>query len=541
MPPKLPTDLPWQIYQASLRGPNALLRLFEEAFGRVALYGPPNPDLQQRTIDDLAAHITRLKAQVGKLQAEARELHYRNFQLQRRNAELEAQFTKDSHNSSRPPSTDPAWRKRTKSLRRPSGKHPGGQVGHRGETRRLAARPDRVVEHRPQECCHCHFPLSDGQVIRHLRQQVWDVIPAKLRITEHRQALLRCSACGKTTKGEFSAAVRSGVQYGAGVKARVLYLQQYQLLPYQRTSEARRDLFGCQLSAGTIANMVRRCADGLVETELKIKKKLRRSGVIHADETGLRVEKKGQYIHVASNATLTHYASDSRRGRAAMDEIGILPKYRGTCVHDGWWSYDYYTNCRHSLCCVHLLRELTFFAELNAEQQAWAAPLIELLLEIKSAVERERDNGRKHLSADEQSAFTRRYDELVTQGLSTNPPQASGAAPEEGTDASAEQRNGLCHKQARNLLLRMQRRREEVLRFMTDFAVPFDNNQAERDLRMVKLQQKIGGCFRSEQGAQQFCRIRGYISTMRKQDRGVLHALDKACRGAPLSLSRCAR
>ncbi len=540
MPPKLPTDMPWQIYQAYLSGPHALFRLFEDAFGRVTLYGTPKPDQQQQTIDDLAAHIARLKAQIEKLQVEGRELCYRNFQLQRRNAELEAQLTKDSHNSSRPPSTDPAWAKRTKSLRRPSGKKPGGQVGHRGTTRQKAARPDRIIEHRAGECRSCHTNLSQGQIIRHLNQQVIDVVPAKVRVTEHRLCVIRCPSCGEVTKGEFPEAVRSGVQYGPSVKARVLYLQQYQLLPYQRTSDAMRDLFGCHLSAGTVANIVRECAENLVETELKIKKKLRRSPVVHADETGLRVAKKGHYIHVASNARLTHYAPDSRRGRAAMDDIGILTKYRGTCVHDGWWSYDYYTNCRHSLCCVHLLRELTFFAEASAEQKAWAETLKELLLEIKSAVERERENGGQHLSADEQSAFTQRYDDLVTQGLGVNPPQASRAAPEEGTDTSEEQQNGLCQKQARNLLLRMQRRREEVLRFMTNFTVPFDNNQAERDLRMVKLQQKVGGCFRSEEGARRFCRIRGYISTMRKQGRGVLHALDGACRGAPLSLSRCA-
>ncbi|HEV7375266.1 MAG TPA: transposase, partial [Pyrinomonadaceae bacterium] len=151
-----------------------------------------------------------------------------------------------------------------------------------------------------------------------------------------------------------------------GVKARVLYLQQYQLLPYSRTSEAMRELFGCPISSGTVAHIVKECAAALVETELKIKQKLRRSGVIHADETGLRVAKQGHYIHVSSNCALTHYGYDSRRGRAAMDEIGILPKYRGNLVHDGWWSYDYYTNCQHSLCCAHLLRELTFFAELNA-------------------------------------------------------------------------------------------------------------------------------------------------------------------------------
>jgi transposase len=532
--------MPWQIYQAYLHGPNALLRLFEQTFGTVALYGPPRPELQQRALDAQAEEIDKLKAQLARLKEEVSELHYRNFQLQRRNAELEAQLAKDSHNSSRPPATDPAWAKRTKSLRRPSGRRPGGQAGHRGVTLRLAAQPNRVVEHRPHQCRHCRASLTAARVIYHRRQQVWEIVPAKLKVTEHLLAVLRCSACGQTTNGEFSGSVRSGVQYGSSVKARVLYLQQYQLLPYQRTAEAMRDLFGCQLSPGTVANIVRACANELVGTELKIKQQLRRSPLIHADETGLRVAKRGQYIHVASNARLTHYAYDARRGRAAMDEIGVLPKYRGTLVHDGWWSYDYYTACRHSLCCVHLLRELTFFVELNDEQQAWAEPLKELLLEIKAAVEHARENGRMHLSADEQAVFTHRYEELVAQGLSINPPQASHATSKESS-ATAEQGRGVCQRQARNLLLRMQRRKAEVLRFMTDFAVPFDNNQAERDLRMVKLQQKTSGCFRTEAGAQRFCRIRSYVSTMRKQGRGVLQALLGACRGQPLSLCRPAR
>ncbi|MGB7926388.1 MAG: IS66 family transposase [Pyrinomonadaceae bacterium] len=530
--------MPWQIYQAYLRGPHALFRLFEDAFGRLALYGQPEPDEQQREIDNLSEHITCLKAQIERLQEENRQLHYRNFQLQRRNAELEGQINKDSHNSSRPPSTDPAWKKRHQSLRRPSGRKPGGQAGHQGSTLRPSAHPSRVVEHRPQQCRRCHSSLVEAEVVRHLRQQVWEVVPAKLKVTEHRLALLRCRSCGQTTKGEFSEAVRSGAQYGPGVKARVLYLQQYQLLPYARTAEAMRDLFGCQLSAGTVVNIVRECSAALVETELKIKKSLRRAGVIHSDETGLRVAKRGHYIHVASTASLTHYAADSRRGRAAMDEIGILPKYRGTLVHDGWWSYDYYTHCRHSLCGAHLLRELTFLAELTAEQKAWAEPLKELLLEIKSSVERARETGSKSLGTQEQEAFSQRYDELLKHGLLLHGTQVAQATPPSQQEPEQGAQRGTWNKQARNLLLRMQQKKAEVLRFMTDFNVPFDNNQAERDIRMVKLQQKVSGCFRSEEGARQFCRIRGYISTMRKQRQGVLEALDRACRGEPLSLSR---
>jgi transposase len=516
--------MPWRIYQAYLQGPGALLRLFEEAFGRHALYGPPDPDQQQRTIDALSEQVGQLKAQIGRLQAEVSDLRGHNFQLQRRNAELEALLAKDSHNSSRPPSTDPPWSKRTRNLRRPSGKRPGGQLGHLGQTLRPSERPDRIIEHRPKECRGCHTPLAAAHVVRHRRQQVVEVVPARLKVTEHRLAVLRCPACGRTTSGEFAGAVRSGVQYGAGVKARVLYLQQYQLLPYQRTSEAMRDLFGCRLSAGTVANIVRECSEGLVKTELKIKRGLRPSPVIHADETGLRVNKRLAYVHVASNDWLTHYAAAAHRGRTAIDEINVLPRYRGTCVHDGLLAYTHYTRCRHALCGVHLLRELTYFEEVAVETKAWAGPLKELLLEMKGEVEQVRGEGGKRLAEERLALLTQSYDRLITEGLRAQPPP---------------EMPGPVKKQARNLLLRLERRKEEVLRFLHDFCVPFENNQAERDLRMIKLQQKTSGCFRSEEGAGRFCRIRSYISTIRKQGKRVLQAFEGACRSAPLSVRKC--
>ena len=519
---KLPDSMHWQIYQAYLHGPRALSRLFEDAYGRLALYGEPEPDQRQREITALSAHITQLKGQVERLQAEVSELHHHNFRLGRRNTDLEALVAKDSHNSSRPPSSDPPWAKKTRSLRRPSGRRPGGQAGHHGETLRLSAHPCRVVEHRPRQCRNCQASLAAASVVHHLRQQVWEVVPVRLKVTEHRLALLRCSQCGQTTRGDLPNSVRSGVQYGPGVKARVLYLQQYQLLPYQRTSEVMRDLFGCQLSAGTVANMVRECAAALVETELKIKRSLRRSSVIHADETGLRINKRLGYVHVASTAHLTYYAAANHRGQTAMDEINVLPRYRGTCVHDGLLAYKHYTHCRHALCGLHLLRELTYFEELGAETKAWAAPLKELLLEMKAEVERVRDEGGKRLAEDKLASLTASYHRLVTEGLQAPPPDVPDQV----------------MKQARNLLLRLERRREEVLLFLTNFSVPFDNNQAERDLRMVKLQQKTSGCFRSEEGAHRFCRIRSYISTMRKLGKGVLPALAGARRGAPLSLRK---
>jgi transposase len=310
------------------------------------------------------------------------------------------------------------------------------------------------------------------------------------------------------------------VQYGPSVIARALYLHQYQLLPYRRTSEAMRELFSCALSPGTLARSVADSARGLVQTELKIKRRLRGAGVIHVDETGLRVAEKCHYVHVASTARLTHYGYDAGRGRAAMDEIDILPRFRGTCVHDGWLSYTYYRKCQHALCGAHLLRELTYFAELDEQRKVWAEPLRQLLLEIKREVDGAREGGGDWLDSERVTALTSCYEHLVKDGLEANPP--AHAADQVG-------------RQARNLVLRLERRKEEVLRFMRDFAVPFDNNQAERDLRMIKLRQKISGGFRTGEGARQFCRIRNYLSTMSKQDRGALLALERACAGRPFS------
>jgi transposase len=509
----------FEIYETYQRGPAAVLRLFEEALGTRAIYGPPDPDMQQRTIDSLSEEIGRLKRQVSRLKAALGEARGEVDWLRRRHTELEKLVTKDSHNSSRPPSIDPPWAKRTKSQRRPSGRRVGGQPGHAGHTLRLTQRPQRVITHRPLECRHCSGSLVDAQAAGVERRQVVELMPARLRVTEHRVEVVRCASCGRRTKAGFPSGVTAAVQYGPSILARALYLHNYQLLPYGRAAEAMRELFGCAMSTGTLSTAVRRCAAGLLETELKIKRGLRRSAVIHADETGLRVNRKLAYVHVASSSWLTHYASDVRRGKAAIDEIGVLPTYRGTCVHDGWLSYTHYPGCRHALCGAHLLRELTYFEELSEETGSWAAPLKGLLLEMKGEAERED----AHALAERVKELTARYDRLIAEGQEAQPPPI---VPE------------LARKQARNLLLRLARRKEEVLRFLSDPSVPFDNNQAERDLRMVKLQQKVSGCFRTDEGARRFCRIRSYISTLRKQGRGVLPGLEGACRGAPLSIRK---
>ena len=475
--------------------------------------------MQQRTIDALSEDVGRLQRQIARLKAALGEARGEVDWLRRRNTELEKLVTKDSHNSSRPPSTDPPWAKRTKSLRRPSGRRVGGQPGHAGRTLRLTPKPHCVVTHRPARCRHCSGSLAGARDASVERRQVVELVPARLRVIEHRAEVVRCTSCGRRTKASFPSGVSATVQYGASVVARALYLHGYQLLPYARTAEAMKELFGCAMSAGTLATAVRRCATGLVETELKIKRGLRRSPIIHADETGLRVKGKLAYVHVVSNERLTHYAADTRRGKAAIDEIDILPAYRGTCVHDGWFSYTHYPDCRHALCGAHLLRELTYFEELSEVTKAWAAPLKELLLEMKGVAER----GGAHVLAWQVEELTARYDRRVAEGQEAQPP------PDVPQSAC---------RQACSLLRRLERRKAEVLRFLSDPTVPFDNNLAERDLRMVKLQQKVSGYFRTGEGARRFCRIRSYVSTARKQGRGVLEALEGACKGKPLSVRK---
>ncbi|MFL6336116.1 MAG: IS66 family transposase, partial [Pyrinomonadaceae bacterium] len=395
--------------------------------------------------------------------------------------------------------------------------------------------PDRVVTHSPQSCRRCAAALCDGAVVAVERRQVFDLPPVRVAVTEHRVETRRCETCGERTKAEFPCEVRAPVQYGEGVRARATYLHKYQLLPFARTSEAMRELFGCTISPGTLHTTRGRLAAKLVGAEARIKAALRRSEVIGADETGLRVAGHSHWIHVARTDDLTHYAADARRGRPAIDAIGILPTFQGVVVRDGWMAYDEYRQAQHALCGVHLLRELVYVEEVCAEQQRWTRPLSKLLLDIKAEVERAKARGGTKLSDEQLDKFTVRYDRLVRRAARLNPPPVA-----EKPDALAKRYHVVRVKRrdpARPFIYRLQTRRDQVLRFMMDFRVAFDNNATERDIRMVKLQQKIGGCFRTEEGAAAFCRIRSYLSTARKQGYGVLAALERAFRGKPIAFN----
>jgi transposase len=335
------------------------------------------------------------------------------------------------------------------------------------------------------------------------------------------------------SKVGFPAGVRAPVQYGPGVIARSTYFRLYQLLPAARTSEALSDLFGCHLSPATVERAGRLFSGKLVRSEQRLKAAIRDSAVVGADETGLRVAGAGGWIHVARTDELTHLAYDSRRGQAAMQEIGILPQFRGTLVRDGYLSYTRFEHCRHSLCNAHLLRELVFVGESDPKQEVWTKPLAKLLLEITEAASEARAAGQAQLSEAAQGAYLRRFDRLVKKADRLNPQPRGGG---DGAGDSAKRKRPPLSS-ARRLVNRLLRRRDEVLRFMTERSVPFTNNGAERDLRMVKLQQKTSGCFRTADGARDFCRVRSYLSTARKQGHPLLLALERVLNGKPLAFA----
>jgi transposase len=462
------------------------------------------------------------------LRAENAALREQVQALMARVQELQAQLAKDSHNSSKPPSSD-GLRRKPKSLREKSGKQRGAQPGHPGHRVSLVAAPDTVEIHRPHQCTVCHHELPADAPSWVERRQVSELPPVRLQVSEHQILHVRCPACGASTAAEAPAGVRAPQQYGPRLRALCAYLTQQQFVPYARVREVVADVFGAALSVGTLVNLVRHGAERLVGVEHEIKASLRQEPVLHHDETGLRVVGANgarlEWTHVTCTPTLTHYARHPARGATALEAIGILPGYEGTSVHDGWTSYRHFHTARHALCNAHHLRELTFVEE--ELQQEWAGKLKSLLRDMRTTVEQARSAGATRLEQAVRDDFIARYEALLGDGLAHNPLPPPVGPPRRGRRKQSP---------ARNLLDRLWTYQHEALRFLDDFAVPFDNNQAERDLRMVKVQQKVSGTFCSDAGADAFCRIRSVCSTWRKQGRSVLDALTHAFAGRPLSL-----
>jgi transposase len=459
------------------------------------------------------------------------DLRQENKQLKRENQELRVRLaaaeakikqlvellTQNSRNSNWPSSRDKSRPKRkTKSLRPKTERKAGGQPGHKGHTLEFSPEPDVTEVHRPLQCEHCQSPLAEDIIAAEVtKRQVFDLPPLRFITTEHQAEMVQCPCCGENTSADFPADVTNPVQYGSQVKRLAVYLRTEQFIPYDRSRQMMADLFELPVSTGSLQNFVQTGYEQVKTVTTAIKKAVTAAEVAHADETGFYINGKRHWLHTVSTPELTYFAAHERRGRIATDEIGILPEFRGKLVHDSWATYFTYQLMIHALCNAHHLRDLTAIVE--NDQQQWAELMISFLLAAKQQVDEAHDEGQTALSSGPIERIHQLYDTIVTLGFSENPlPKAK---------SSPKKRGKAKKSKARNLVERFEKHKEAILRFVHDFKVPFDNNLAERDIRMMKVQQKISGCFRSQDGAEQFCHLRSYISTIRKQGLNVWEAL----------------
>lgn len=444
--------------------------------------------------------------------------------LAERVQKLEDQLAKNSGNSSKPPSSDGLAKPAPQSLRKSQGRKSGGQPGHVGHKLERVKKPDQVETHAVEKCQHCQKSLKQAQVVRMEKRQVLDLPKVRIVVTEHQAQVKRCSGCGQETRAEFPKGVTQAVQYGPEAKAQMAYLNYEQHIPLKRVGDVFEEFYGHRPAEGTIYAAGVEVAQLVQPTVAAIKEHLAlREAVLGVDETGLRIDGKLHWLHTTGTAGLTYYAYHSKRGQAALEAIDILTRFQGRVMHDDWSAYFHY-DCQHALCNAHHLRALQFLQE--RYPQKWVGALIDLLLKIKKKVETVQGNNQSQLSQRQQTSYGTHYDQLIRQGLRANPPPNPN-------QRHPGQRGRLKQSPARNLLLRLRDHRRAVLAFMSDFRVPFDNNQSERDLRMMKVKQKISGCFRSADGAQIFCQIRSYLSTARKNGQMALQSLRLAFLGSP--------
>lgn len=433
---------------------------------------------------------------------------------QARIAELERRLGLNSANSSKPPSSDGLKKKpvRVRSLREASGKKSGGQPGHKGETLRQVEVPDATVDHFPEACIKCGEALSEAMATGHVARQVFDLPePQPLVVTEHRAHSCCCAACGKETRAPFPDGVGAPVQYGKRMVAFVLYLLHCQFLPEKRLAALMADLFGVKLSVATIAGMSRGCAERMKSFAEALRDQVASAAVKHMDETGFRIGGKTQWLHVACTILLTFYRVSAKRGSLLENVIGIV-------VHDHWKPYYTLAGVLHALCNAHHLRELRALVEI--EKEDWARRLQRLLRRACHAANLARQQN-VPLKPGLIARFERCYDTILAQGLAYHEAQPALISAAE----KAKRRGRQPRRTGHNLLLRLSTRKQDVLRFLSDPRVPFTNNEAERDGRMMKLRQKISGGFRSMQGAVDFAIIRSVLSTARKQGWDLLETL----------------
>ena len=457
-------------------------------------------------VDPASASFEQLSSEVVALRALVVELRAVNARLVERVAELERRLGANPRNSSRPPSSEGYAKPPPRSQRRSSGRRPGGQPGDEGRTLRQVDEPDVLVVHAPAACSGCGGSLTAAAVVSVEARQVFDLPAARLVVAEHRLEHRRCAGCGTVTMAAAPGGVGAPTQYGPGVRAVGCYLVGAQHLPYARAAGVLADLLAAPVSTGSVATWVTTAAAGLDGFTAALRTGLAAAEVACFDETGLRVEGALAWVHSASTDILTLYTCHPRRGVEAMDAAGVLPTFAGVAVHDGWKPYRRY-RAAHGLCNAHHLRELAGI--IDTDGPGWAQDMALLLVEIHRGVARAKDAGAHGLAPVLLATYSARYQAILHAGWAANPDPGRGRR----------------RSPAANLLHRLDGHRDDVLRFAADFRVPFDNNLAERDIRMVKLRQKISGCLRTMPGAQAFCAIRSYLSTAAKNGQPAITVL----------------
>lgn len=447
-------------------------------------------------------------------------------EVSQRVKKLEDQVAKQSRNSSKPPSSDGLSKPRTRSLRRPEGRKPGGQEGHKGHTLEMVEAPDHIEVHSLDHCPECATDLSAVAVNDHMRRQVFDIPPVQIEVTEHQVEIKHCPGCHRQVCADFPKEVTQPVQYGPRFRAQASYLNSYQLIPIARTCELLEDFYGHAPAWSFVSTANQTVEAGIAPALAEIQRQLLQTKVVNFDETGLRAVGQLHWLHSASTDLLTWFGLHAKRGQEAMRDLGILPLFTGWAVHDHWASYLQFTQCNHAFCNAHHLRELQFVTD--QYQQPWADEMAQLLCDIKAEVAEkieaaESDESATSLTSARLAHYEAEYDAILQRGFALNP------TPENPPN----QRGRPKQSPPKNLLDRLEKHKPGVLAFMYDFDIPFDNNLAERDIRMVKVKQKISGAFRTFAGAQTFCAIRSYISTVRKQGGNVITALYHALIGQP--------
>jgi transposase len=445
---------------------------------------------------------------------------FRWIEVKKQGAEivsLKLRLALTSHNSSKPPSSDGYAKPAPKSRRVRTGKKPGKQPGDPGKHLAQRIGPDATMVHEPGQCRSCGCDLSVAEVCGTTARQVFDLPPAALFCTEHQVRSRRC-ACGTVTNGSFPTEASAPACYGPALRAYVCYLVTRQHLPVARVAELLVETYGASVSTGTIVAMVHEGAGMLEGFLAKVKTLLHHTRVVHADETGLRANARLHWVHVTSSTELTLYHLDERRGVNAINDMGVVAHLPGILVHDGFKPYGKYLNVAHALCNAHHLRELEAVAAIDG--QHWASDMAGLLAGTWRQVLSAKADGRWCLGEDELDDVHARYRAIIKAGHKANPPPP-------------RQKGRPKRSVALNLLDRLDINTEDILRFASDFSVPFDNNLAERDVRMVKIAQKISGGFRSTDGARDFLALRSYLSTAGKQGVNRLEALQRLFKGDP--------